>query len=108
MKVAVVRDGMSFDRDASHEIGPSLGMAPENEECRLDAASGEGIEDRRRRIRVGTIVERQRNGALTRRTGRTRQRSTEERTISMKCTVRGTAKQRGANGKAGHHTSTAT
>ena len=61
VEVTVIPDLMSFSHRAVHEIRPSLGVPAENEERCPNTVLTECVENTRRRVGVGPIVERQRH-----------------------------------------------
>ncbi len=106
MVVAVVADRVPLLRDAGDQIRPSLGVAAENEERRLDAALGERVEDERRRVGIRPVVEGERDSEVVRR--QASDGGTEDGAVAMKCAMRGAADHDGSRAKAKHHTATAT
>ena len=61
VKVTVIPDGVAVVGGASNEIRPPLGMAPEHEERRANAAVSQRVEHQRRRLGIGAVVEGQRD-----------------------------------------------
>src|ERR1043166_6215124 len=96
---------MAFGCNTSHEIGPSLGVPAENEKRRSHAARRESIEDDGRRVGVWPVIEREGHGAAV--CCQTRDRPTEQPTISVKGTVGKTSGgDDGAGGGLTDHTAT--
>src|SRR5215211_1085258 len=95
MEVSVIAYRMTLVGNTLHEVRPPFGMAPEDEEGCLDRARGEGVEYDRRRVRVWAVVERERDGASG--SVELGDGLAEQPAISMKGSVRGAAKNGGAN-----------
>ena len=85
MKIPVIAELMSFANGTMYEVRPTLRMAAENKKRGAHTVLAECIENPRRRIRIGTIVERQRDFALVRR--KVSEHGTENETISVKRSV---------------------
>src|SRR5690242_5053097 len=62
--VAVIANRVALAGDAAHEIGPPLRVTSENEKRRLRAARREGVEYRRGRVGIRSIVESERDDRL--------------------------------------------
>ena len=89
MEVAVIADRVPFVRDTLHEIGPTLRMPAEDEERGFDVSFGERVEDARRRVWIGAVVERE-SDTLARSANRVNRR-TKDWTILPERAVRGGA-----------------
>src|SRR5438046_10372001 len=107
MVISVIAHAMAFVGDASHQVGPALGMPAEDEERCSYPSCTERVQDSRGGFRVRTIVERQREQRLV--SADVRNDATEERTIWIERTVRERANDGGAErGRNDHATSSAT
>ena len=97
---------MPFASDPSYELGPTLGVAPKDEESRFHAAFAERVEDSGRGVGVWAVVERQRD--FTPGGTKSRDGFAEDGAVSIKRAVHGAADDRGAGTDAKDHTPTAT
>src|SRR4030095_3485583 len=66
MREGVVTDIMSLGQDALHQARTSLGILTDDEETRVDALLLENIEDLRRPVGIGPVVEGERELARCR------------------------------------------
>ena len=86
---------MSFIGDALHEMGPLLRVSAEDEERCLHTARRERVEHNGCRVGIGTVVERERDGAIVRR--QATDWTPEDRAVAIEGTVRGAAQKHGAD-----------
>src|SRR4051812_16172099 len=61
MMPAVISDRVAFVGNTAHDLWPFVGVAAKDKERRLYIPGLQRVENSWRRIRVGTVVERQRN-----------------------------------------------
>jgi hypothetical protein len=85
VEVSVVSELMSFMDSAMNNVGPSLRMPSQNEERCANAVLGKRIEDARRSIGIGPVIERQRNFFSIGR--KMAEHAAEDKTVSMKRAV---------------------
>ena len=100
---------MPFVGDARHQFRPSLGVPAEDEERRFDVARFERVENQRRRVRIGAVVEREGDRGSTAVTrANSRNGTPEDRTVSVERAVRRAAYDGDADAELQDHTPTAT
>ena len=85
MKIPVIAELMSFANSTMYEVGPTLRMAAQNKKRGAHTVLAECVENPWRRIRIGTIVERQRNFSFVR--WKMSEHGTENEAISVKRSV---------------------
>jgi hypothetical protein len=89
VEVAVIAHLMAFVGDPSHQLRPPLSVAAQDEKSGAHTLFREGVENERSRVGIWTVVERERHDFSV--TVDLAQRTTEDRTIAVKCAVRGSA-----------------
>src|SRR6266540_1641949 len=85
VEVAVIPDLVAFSRGAQNELGPTLGIAAENEERRPHVFLCQCIQNLGRRVRVRAVVESERYDLLVRR--EPPERGSEDGTVPVECSV---------------------
>jgi hypothetical protein len=86
MEVAMIAELMTFMRDPSHEVRPTLRVTAQDEKCCAHAFLGESVEDSWGRIGIRAIVEGESDNFSI--TVDLPQRPAEDRTITMESAVR--------------------
>ena len=104
VEVSVIADLMTFACDAPNQIGPSLGVCAKNEEGRFHPVLSQSVENSRCGIRVGPVIERERNCAAC--AGKLAEYGAKNAAVAMKHSVCGSADQSQADRSGQNHTVT--
>ncbi len=87
VEVSVIADLMALGSRATRNLRPSFHMPAEKEERRLYPLTSERVENQRSRVRIGAVIEGERDRATRR--GKVMQDGAEDGTVSVERPVRG-------------------